>query len=585
MTEVLFINATLNLALNQEGNGTLLLGTKLLQAGFETQILRFAQMKHSCKEYPEFIREMTDKILEIDPKCVSFYTLWPYYHIMLRVASEVKAKRPEIMVVLGGPQASATAEATMKAMPFVDFICTGEGENTVVPFFRALLREDGGDLAAVPGLYRRENGEVVFNSQEMPLCDLNTLPRWDDRLYMEHYSTPEPYLQENNYFMPIDAGRGCPYSCTFCCTSYFWRRMYRLKSPQRIVEDILFYNQKFGIKSFWFSHDAFTSNKKLVSEVCDHILEKGLKIQWRCTARIDCISEELILKMKQAGMTQIELGIETGSKRMQKIINKNLDLQKAEHMIKFLLKNKIHVGLFFMYGLPEETEEDLNQTLELLFNLLDMGVNHVSMSFCRFNPATAITEKYFDQLVLDPGVKALHRGVYGYREEFRMIEENKALFPFLYHLNTPVRDKYHFLFLLVHLYQGFPLFIRHLRKLYGGDNLKFYEDFYNCNRFCFEKDFDYAVKTVGEQSVQMLCNMLDQFDAPYIAQLKELLRFERNFRRVFRSPEDCSIRDTYGFSYIDYKLNLPIEAYSEGKTEILLQRKGGVNDMQVLGIS
>lgn len=95
MIDVLFINATERFSLSHEVNGTLLLATKLLQAGFETDILRFVQMKHTCKEYPEFIREITDKILEIAPKCVSFYTLWPYYHIMLRIASEIKEKSPK----------------------------------------------------------------------------------------------------------------------------------------------------------------------------------------------------------------------------------------------------------------------------------------------------------------------------------------------------------------------------------------------------------------------------------------------------------------------------------------------------------
>ena len=584
MTEVLFVNATLELALNQEANGTMLLATKLLQAGIDAKILRFAEIKASPKDYSAFIQEMTHRILEYAPRCVSFYTLWPYYHIILRIASEIRKKNPETIIVLGGPQASATARATMEAMPFVDYICTGEGENTVVPFFRALLEENCGDLTAIPGLYYRKNGGIVFNDQEIPLSDLDTLPRWDQRLYADHYEESDKQLRSSHYFMPIDAGRGCPYSCTFCCTSYFWKRMYRLKSPQRIVEDIQYYYEKFGITSFWFSHDAFTSNKKLVSQVCDYILEKGLKIKWRCTARIDCITEELILKMKQAGMTQIELGIETGSKRMQKIINKNLDLEKARHMISFLLKNKIYVGLFFMYGLPEETEQDLNETLELLFDLLDKSVQHVSMSFCRFNPATAITEQYFDKLVLDTDVKALHRGVYGYWEELDMIREHKALFPFLYHLNTPVRDKYHFLFLLVYLYQAYPLTIRHLRGLYKGDNLKFYRDFYQNNLFCFEKDFDHAVDTCRANSVQMLHNILDTFDAPYIHPLKELIRFEHDSRQVFRAQEDRIIQDTYGFSYVDYKLGLPIEAYSEGETEILLQKINGVRDMKVLSM-
>lgn len=584
--DVLFITPMQKLKLNQEINGTLLLTTKLLQADFDVRVLRFAEITATPKDdYPAFIEEITNRILEISPRCVSFYTLWPYYHITLRIASNIKKRDSRIITVLGGPQASATADATMRSMPFVDYICTGEGENTIVPFMEAILRKNGTNLSAIPGLYYRENDAVIFNHQEIPLCDLNTLPRWDDRLFLQHYRTPEPDIHSEKYFMPIDAGRGCPYSCTFCCTSNFWRRMYRLKSPERIVADITYFNKKFGINSFWFSHDAFTTNKKLVTDVCDHILKTDLKITWKCTSRIDCLSNDLILKMKQAGLTNIELGIESGSLRLQKLINKNLDLTKAKTMIDFLLKNDIQVGLFFMYGFPEETEEDLNETLELAFSLLDSGVNHVSMSFCRFNPTTDITDRYFDRLVLDKNMKELYRGVHGYNEEIQMIQDHKELFPFMYHLDTPVRNEYHYLFVLARIYQMYHITIRHLRKLYFGDNLKFYKDFFYNNSHIFEQDIDVIVKNIKYNSLTMLYNTLKEWDVPYLHQLKELLRFEEDRNRVFKSKENITITDTYGFNYYEFKLNLSIEQYSEGASQILFQKKDGKAEMRILSVS
>jgi hypothetical protein len=300
---------------------------------------------------------------------------------------------------------------------------------------------------------------------------------------------------------------------------------------------------------------------------------------------VDCITEDLVLKMKESGMTEIELGIETGSKRMQKLINKNLDLEKARHMIDFLLKNKIYVSLFFMYGFPDETEEDLNQTLELAFDLVDRGVQKVSMFFCRFNPTTAITEQYLDRLVLDTDVTALHRGVNGYWEELDMIRQNRELFPFLYHLHTPVRDRYHFLFLLMYLYQKCPRGIRHLRRLYKGDNLRFYREFCEKNAFLFGQGFEYAVRTARERTAEVFCNVLDGFNEPYIPQLKGLMQFEFDSKQVFSSQEDCTVRRTYDFSYIDYKLGLPIESYSQGRTEIELSKIGGVKNLQVLSIN
>lgn len=582
MADILFVNTTGSLAVSQEVNGTMLLATKLLQAGMDTDILRFGRAQNYRKDYQAFIQEITDLILQYDPKCVSFYTLWPHYHIMLRIASELKQRRRDIITVFGGPQASATAKSTLEAMDFVDYICTGEGESTVVPFFRTLLEESGKNLESIPGLYYRKNGKVTFNSCEIPLCDLNTLPHWDDRLYINNYTAPEPHITSDTYFMPIDAGRGCPYNCSFCCTSLFWRRTYRLKSPERIVSDILFYNQKFGIKSFWFSHDAFTTNMKLVSEVCDHILNTGLDIKWRCTARIDCVSEELILKMKQAGMTHIELGIETGSRRMQKLTHKNLNLERATEMVRFLLSQKVHVDLFFMYGFPDETEEDLNDTLELLFSMLDLGIRHASMSFCRFNPSTEITEQHLGELVLDPSVKILSRGIFGYNEELEMIGDNRALFPFYYHLNTPLRNKYQHLFFLSHLYQKYPNSIKHLRKLYNGNNLKFFDDLYNCNRDFFDGGAVHTSEGLSNPPLELLYNVLENFDLPYVRQLKALLKYDYDIQRVFHSAQDISLQETYAFSYIDYQLRLPIEQYSNGKTEILLQNINGIRKKEIL---
>lgn len=585
MADILFVNSTAALAMKAEANGTMLLATKLLQAGFDVDILRFCQIEHYKTDYPAFIRDAAEKILARGPKCVSFYTLWPFYHIMLRIAAEIKQKNPGVITVFGGPQASFTAAETLSSMDFVDYICTGEGENTVVPFFGALLRGDPDALKEIPGLYFRENGQVRFSNIAPALTDLNTLPYWDDRLYLELFSEPASSLTSGHYSMPIDTGRGCPFNCTFCCTSKFLKRSYRLKSPERIVEDILYYNRKFGITSFCFSHDAFTTNIALVTRVCDLIIEKDLKITWWTTSRIDCLTEELILKMKQAGMTRIDLGIETASPRLQKVINKKLNLEKANDTIAFLRKNKIQVTLFFMYGFPDETEQELNDTLEMFFSTADMGVTQSSMALCRFYPSTQLLREHFDELVLDPEMKKLSRDIFGYEEELPMFRDNKALFPFFYNLDTPLRKKYQYVFFLAHMYQEFPNSMKHLRKLYHGDNLKFYLDFYESNLSCFGKDIASIKRTCAEEPLAMLDNLMKHLDAPCPEQLRALLKYDFNLKKVLKSKEDITVQDTYDFSYVDFKLKLPIEQYSSGQTEILLQKINGKAGMKILRIS
>lgn len=580
MTEILFVTSSDTIELRYEVNGTLLLATKLLHMGFATDVLRFGQNKTYNKDYSAFVKSFTAEVLSRKPRCVSFYTLWPYYHVMLRIAFEIKKERPGTVIIFGGPQASTTAIATMEAAEFVDYICTGEGENTVVPFFDAILRKGNEDISKIPGLYYRYEGNIKYNGEKVPLCDLNTLPYWDERLLVKKV---ERNICSDLYFMPIDAGRGCPFNCTFCNASRLLHRTYRLKTPERIIEDILYYNKRFGIRSFNFSHDAFTTNQKLVEQICDKIIDTGLDIKWKCTARINCITEELALKMKRAGMTHIEFGIETGSQRMQKLINKKLDLEHVMDIISFLLKNDISVALFFMYGFPEETEQDLEQTLEMQFLLLDMGVQHTSMSFCRFNPGTVLTEKYQQDLIFDSRIKTLSRDIFGYSEEKYIIKENKAIFPFFFHLPTPVRNEYQYLSYFVYLYKQFPNTARYVRKLYGGENLRFYKDFCRNNQSYLE-NMDMRSKCFREDAWKLMDNTLRDWTIPYIRQLKGILKFDNALCFISRAKEDMQIKDTYDFSYLDYRAKRPIEEYSMSKTEILLQKTNGKLSMRILNM-
>ncbi len=582
MVDILFINSADNNELRNEVNGTLLLASKLIDAGFNVKVQKFCNIEGIGKDYNKFIKHFVDEIIALNPKCISFYTLWPYYHTMLRIANEVKQKNGSIITVLGGPQSTGTAFETMQNMPFIDYVCTGEGENTVVPFFSTILGVKDCDIKQIPGLYYRENGEVTFNHIAIPLTDLETLPFWNEKFYENAYK--EDGIAEEDYYMPIDVGRGCPYNCTFCCSSLFWNRRYRLKSAERIVKEIEFYQEKFGIKSFSFGHDAFTANNKLVTEICDKIIEKKLNIKWKCTSRINCVSKELILKMKEAGLTYIEFGIETGSERMQKLINKKLDLTNAKEMIQFILKNGVKPVLFFMYGFPDETEEDLLETLKLIFWAQDIGVQHTSMSYCAFNVATEMTEKYLDEIYFDADIKLLGRNIFGFKEELEMIKENKKIFSHFYHLSTPVRNNYQYLRCLILLYERYRDTFRLIGDLYNGDFLRLYKDFYNNNSEIFAKEIEDIISAMFKKPIEIVTNTIKGFNETYTEKILGILQYEHNARKVSKSKEDIEIKEKYSFSMIDLQMKLPVSQLSNMKTEILLQNKSGKFEMKVVSI-
>ena len=138
--DILFVNCTTELSLRREINGTLLLATKLLQDGFDTDVLRLGQIPSYEGDYLTFIADITQAVLDRNAKCVSFYTLWPFHHIMLRIAREVKQRSPETVIVFGGPQASCTARATLEFMPYVDFVSSIAGREKPMAPVRVKIR-------------------------------------------------------------------------------------------------------------------------------------------------------------------------------------------------------------------------------------------------------------------------------------------------------------------------------------------------------------------------------------------------------------------------------------------------------------
>ena len=185
-------------------------------------------------------------------------------------------------------------------------------------------------LKNVPGIVFRENGEIVFNKNS-PLIPSHELTN-----YVEFDLSPfdyDPTLEKYRKYR-IEAGRGCPFSCSFCSTSKFWGRKYRVKKVEQIISEIKEYIRLYHIHEFNLQHDMLTADKSFMSELCKSIRQIDYDFVWNCSARADCIDEEMLDEMAASKCTAIYIGIETGSPRMQVIEKKNLDLDKSINMIK-----------------------------------------------------------------------------------------------------------------------------------------------------------------------------------------------------------------------------------------------------------
>lgn len=332
-------------------------------------------------------------LIHSNPDIISMYTMCNTYHVALSLAKKIKSINPRIIVLFGGPQATIVAEETLKRYECVDGIGLGEGEANIIGILDAYSNNSFNN---VNGLAYRIGSEIVIKNDENLVENLDTLPMLDLNSY--NYE-----IQDS---VGIDVGRGCPFSCIFCSTKSFWKRKFRIKSANRIYDEIAFYKSKYNVKKFKFEHDLFVANRVLVMDLCEKIKNSDLEIEWGCSARIDTVDEKLLEEMASAGCNHIFFGIESGSERMQKELKKNLRIDDVKSTISSIVKYGIKGIVSFIYGFPEETEEDIEATLNLIKYIYDNYLDEVRVGNIKLQlhklmylPKTEITIRHKDELV------------------------------------------------------------------------------------------------------------------------------------------------------------------------------------------
>lgn len=360
-----------------------------------------------------------------------FSTVCSSYPLTLRIAAEVKRAHAKSTVVLGGPQASVVDKSTLRAFPSIDMIVRGEAEQTLPQLIDALAGR--GSIEAVPGITFRRDGEIARTPDAPLVLDLDALPFPAFHLF--------PDIRFCRHF-PLELGRGCPFACTFCSTNDFFRRRFRLKSPERMIAEMRWVKQTYGIDSFELVHDMFTVDRKRVVAFCEALLASKEKFIWGCSARTDCVDEELIALMAQAGCRGIFFGIETGSSRMQKIIDKGLELNDSAERVRSCDKFQINTAVSLMAGFPEETIDDLRGTAAFFVDSLRYDHADPQLSILAPLADTPIQKQHKDSLVLDDDVADMsYRGWQQDPEDCAMIADHPEIFSSFYSVPMPFLER------------------------------------------------------------------------------------------------------------------------------------------------
>ena len=308
--------------------------------------------------------ELLKQMEEFRPDIVGIRSLSIGQDAYHRAARTVKERDPECLVVAGGPYGTDDPAGVL-CDGYTDCVVIGEGEVT----FNELVRcvKNGLPWQAIAGIVHRPNGTIVRTEPRAMIQDLESLPMPDYSLIdLERFSNR--YLTFTSKISKPHANimttRGCPYRCAYCHN--ILGKTFRVRSPEHVMREIRMIHDTYGITDFQVIDDIFNLDMDRAKKICDLIVGSRLPLtlSFPNAIRSDRVDEELIDKMAAAGTKFISIAIETASPRLQRLIRKNLDLDRAFKAIDTITRVGIVTRGFFMIGFPTETEDEARQTIE-----------------------------------------------------------------------------------------------------------------------------------------------------------------------------------------------------------------------------
>jgi radical SAM superfamily enzyme YgiQ (UPF0313 family) len=374
--------------------GVLALAASLQKSSIDCEILNLRVFNNSInQEYEEFMSALVERIIITEPDILGFSTMSNNLPLALDLSRRIKDKQPNLHIMLGGPGASFQAVEILQAFPSIDAIIRGEADFAFPLYVQARIR--GETTPEIPGLVYNLPTGIVDNGWPAPIIDLDDLP-------IPMYGlceVPKGYTKA----ISLEIGRGCPFKCIFCSTSAFFKRKYRTKSVERVIEEICYIEKELGVRNVLLTHDLLTFDSEYLLHLCRRLENHNPPIRWACSARLDTINQYIIKKMTEAGCRGVFIGIEVGTSRMQKLIGKRLNLNLFHDVIQLMVKYDLPHTLSFIVGIPGEERADLKALLALIFQakMLSSWKASIQIHVLTPEPGSKILADLKDTLVYD----------------------------------------------------------------------------------------------------------------------------------------------------------------------------------------
>lgn len=289
-----------------------------------------------------------------------------------QIARLVKEVSPSCQVVFGGVHAEAVPEETL-ANGAVDFLVCGDGEEVLLELVQA------SNPRSVRGICFRDGTRIVRNPPAELIMDLDKYPRPAYHLVPMHLYYPAIGAYKKLPAINMMMTRGCPGKCTFCNSA---NTTLRTRSASRVIEDIKYLHETYGIREVEFFDDTFTVMVKNVKEFCRLMKEAALDVVWTAYIRADCFNEDLGRSMKEAGCHQVLIGVESGNRTVLELLRKPIAFDKIRETVRTAQRCGLDVRASFILGNVGETRETMLESLQFAMELDTELVNfHINTPY------------------------------------------------------------------------------------------------------------------------------------------------------------------------------------------------------------
>jgi anaerobic magnesium-protoporphyrin IX monomethyl ester cyclase len=329
--------------------GILSVGSSLKRAGYDVELINITE------------REIDQTVKRVIAQSPLYVGLTVMTGVQTRHSAEFSKKikqKSKIPVIWGGIHPSLLPKQCLQE-DYIDYVVISEGEISIIDLTQKII--DGKEPLDVPGIAYKKDNQVVINSWRSFINNL------DD--YRSDFSLIDP----NEFIFPLSqykrvfvykASRGCPFNCAFCYNNAFNQNKWRFWSVEAVVKDINWLKQSYQIDAIKFYDDNFFVDKSRALAILEQI-----NLPAHVEIRIDSLDDNLAGRLKELKVFDMLIGVESGSNRLLKMIDKNFTVDKILETVKIIAKYDLPATYSAIVGLPTETKEEFEATIDLFYNI------------------------------------------------------------------------------------------------------------------------------------------------------------------------------------------------------------------------